>query len=172
MASIDAYDGNRAAREAERAIRDLGLRGLFVDCARSDLLIDAPQARPALRSRLRRGLAFPSSSIRRATPELWGLMALSVQPHPAFASKKPALATCEGLHPSCREPPRARVSHVRYRGQPRRDMLRLHSSEFDRILHDTCEQGQFREKARGTALEITTISVGDRDQHSIAKVCR
>jgi predicted TIM-barrel fold metal-dependent hydrolase len=48
LASVDAYDGDRAAREAERAIRDLGLRGLFVDCARGDLLIDAPQARATL----------------------------------------------------------------------------------------------------------------------------
>ena len=48
LASVDAYDGDRAAREAERAIRELGLRGLFVDCARGDLLIDAPQARPTL----------------------------------------------------------------------------------------------------------------------------
>jgi aminocarboxymuconate-semialdehyde decarboxylase len=48
LASIDAYDGDRAAREAERAIRELGLRGLFVDCARRELLIDAPQARPTL----------------------------------------------------------------------------------------------------------------------------
>ena len=48
LASVDAYDGDRAAREAERAIRDLGLLGLFVDCARGDLLIDAPQARPTL----------------------------------------------------------------------------------------------------------------------------
>ena len=48
LASVDAYDGERAAREAERAIRDLGLLGLFVDCARGDLLIDAPQARPTL----------------------------------------------------------------------------------------------------------------------------
>ncbi|MBI3436888.1 MAG: amidohydrolase [Proteobacteria bacterium] len=48
LASIDPYDGDRAAREAERAVRELGLRGLFVDCARGDLLIDAPQARPTL----------------------------------------------------------------------------------------------------------------------------
>lgn len=48
LASVDAYDGDRSAREAERAIRDLGLRGLFVDCACGDLLIDAPQARPTL----------------------------------------------------------------------------------------------------------------------------
>ena len=48
LASIDAYDGEHAAREAERAVHDLGLRGFFVDCARGDLLIDAPQARPTL----------------------------------------------------------------------------------------------------------------------------
>jgi len=47
LASVDAYDGD-SGREAERAIRDLGLRGLFVDCARGDLMIDAPQARPTL----------------------------------------------------------------------------------------------------------------------------
>lgn len=48
LASVDAYDGDRSAREAERAIHKLGLRGLFVDCARGDLLVDAPQARPTL----------------------------------------------------------------------------------------------------------------------------
>jgi aminocarboxymuconate-semialdehyde decarboxylase len=48
QASVDAYDGDRAAREAERAIRELGLRSLFVECARGDLLINAPQARPTL----------------------------------------------------------------------------------------------------------------------------
>ncbi|HEY7663751.1 MAG TPA: amidohydrolase family protein [Xanthobacteraceae bacterium] len=48
LASVDAYDGDRSAREAERAIRDLGLRGVFVDCARGEVMIDAPQARPTL----------------------------------------------------------------------------------------------------------------------------
>jgi predicted TIM-barrel fold metal-dependent hydrolase len=48
LASVDAYDGERAAREAERAIRELGLLGVFVDCARGDVFIDAPQARPTL----------------------------------------------------------------------------------------------------------------------------
>ena len=48
LASIDPFDGERAAREAERAIRDLGLLGLFVDCARGAMLLDAPQARPTL----------------------------------------------------------------------------------------------------------------------------
>jgi aminocarboxymuconate-semialdehyde decarboxylase len=48
LASVDAFDGERAAREAERAICELGLLGLFVDCARGDMLLDAPQARPTL----------------------------------------------------------------------------------------------------------------------------
>lgn len=48
LASVDAYDGERSAREAERAIRELGLRGLFVDSARGSLMIDAPAARPTL----------------------------------------------------------------------------------------------------------------------------
>jgi predicted TIM-barrel fold metal-dependent hydrolase len=48
LASVDAYDGDVSAREAERAIRDLKLRGLFVDCARGALLIDCPQSRPTL----------------------------------------------------------------------------------------------------------------------------
>ena len=48
LASVDGYDGDRSAREAERAIGKLGLHGLFLDCARGDLLLDAPQARPTL----------------------------------------------------------------------------------------------------------------------------
>ena len=48
LASVDAYDGDRSAREAERAITELGLRGLFVDCARGEMMIDAPEARPTL----------------------------------------------------------------------------------------------------------------------------
>jgi predicted TIM-barrel fold metal-dependent hydrolase len=56
LASVDAYDGDRSAREAERAIGDLGLRGLFVDCARGDLMIDAPQARPTLEVAARLGV--------------------------------------------------------------------------------------------------------------------
>jgi predicted TIM-barrel fold metal-dependent hydrolase len=56
LASVDAYDGDRSAREAERAIRDLGLRGLFVDCARGEKMIDAPQARPTLEVAARLGV--------------------------------------------------------------------------------------------------------------------
>ncbi len=56
LASIDAYDGDISAREAERAIGQLGLRGVFVDCARGDVMIDAPQARPTLEVAARLGV--------------------------------------------------------------------------------------------------------------------
>ena len=74
LASVDAYDGDRAAREAERAIGKLGLRGLFVDCARGELMIDAPQARPTLEVAARYGVpAFvhpvaPQPLTRQMTP--------------------------------------------------------------------------------------------------------
>ena len=48
LATVDGYDGERSAREAERAVQQLGMRGLFIDCARGDHLIDAPEARPTL----------------------------------------------------------------------------------------------------------------------------
>jgi len=56
LASVDAYDGDKSAREADRAIRDLGARGLFVDCARGSLLIDCAQARPTLEVAAARGV--------------------------------------------------------------------------------------------------------------------
>jgi predicted TIM-barrel fold metal-dependent hydrolase len=48
LASVDGYDGDVSAREAERAIRELGMRGIFMDCARGEVTIDAPQTRPTL----------------------------------------------------------------------------------------------------------------------------
>lgn len=48
LATIDAYDGEAAATELIRAVRDIGLRGAFVESAKGELLIDAPQARPTL----------------------------------------------------------------------------------------------------------------------------
>src|SRR4030081_260083 len=74
LASVDAYDGDRSAREAERAIRDLGLRGLFVDCARGDVMIDAPQARPTLEVAAKLGVPVfvhpvaPQSLTRQMVP--------------------------------------------------------------------------------------------------------
>ncbi len=74
LASVDAYDGDRAAREAERAIRELGLRGLLVECARGDLLLDAPQARPTLEVAAKLGVPVfahpiaPQPLTRQMTP--------------------------------------------------------------------------------------------------------
>jgi aminocarboxymuconate-semialdehyde decarboxylase len=46
LATVDAYSGDAGARELTRAVRELGLRGVFVEAAKGDLLPDAPQARP------------------------------------------------------------------------------------------------------------------------------
>jgi len=48
LASIDAYSGDAGGREVERAVQQLGLRGIFVDSASGDDFIDAPIARPTL----------------------------------------------------------------------------------------------------------------------------
>lgn len=56
LATVEAYDGDRAARELERAVQQLGLRGVFVECAKGDLLIDAPEARPTLEVAARLGV--------------------------------------------------------------------------------------------------------------------
>ncbi|MBI3434246.1 MAG: amidohydrolase family protein [Proteobacteria bacterium] len=48
LASVDAFSGDAAGDEVHRAIRGLGLRGVFVNCAKGDMLLDAPQARPML----------------------------------------------------------------------------------------------------------------------------
>ncbi|CCM76799.1 amidohydrolase family protein [Rhizobium mesoamericanum] len=49
LATIDAFGGEAAAAEARRAIVELNLSGLFLDSAKGDSLIDAPEARPVLR---------------------------------------------------------------------------------------------------------------------------
>jgi aminocarboxymuconate-semialdehyde decarboxylase len=46
LATVDAYGGEAAARELTRAVEELGLRGVFAESARDDLLPDAPEARP------------------------------------------------------------------------------------------------------------------------------
>jgi len=50
LASIDAFSGDTGAREVHRAFRDLGLRGIFVESASGDLLLDSPQSRPTLQA--------------------------------------------------------------------------------------------------------------------------
>ena len=48
LATVNAYEGDAAARELNRAVRELGLRGVFVEAARGELLLGAPQTRPML----------------------------------------------------------------------------------------------------------------------------
>ena len=48
LATVDAYGGDAPARELMRAVRTLGLRGLFMESAKGELLPDAPEARPTL----------------------------------------------------------------------------------------------------------------------------
>lgn len=48
LATVDAYAGDAAARELERAVTQLGLRGVFMESAKEGLLPDAPEARPTL----------------------------------------------------------------------------------------------------------------------------
>jgi predicted TIM-barrel fold metal-dependent hydrolase len=48
LATVDAYSGEEGARELNRAVRELGLRGVFIESGKKDLLPNAPQARPTL----------------------------------------------------------------------------------------------------------------------------
>lgn len=48
LATVDAYSGEAGARELTRTVRELDLRGAFVQAAKKDLFLDAPQARPTL----------------------------------------------------------------------------------------------------------------------------
>jgi aminocarboxymuconate-semialdehyde decarboxylase len=48
LATVDTYSGDAGAREVIRAVRELGLRGVFVASAKKDMLLDAPQAWPTL----------------------------------------------------------------------------------------------------------------------------
>jgi len=46
LATVNAYSGEAGARELTRAVAELGLRGVFVESAKGELLPDAPEARP------------------------------------------------------------------------------------------------------------------------------
>ncbi len=48
LATIDAFQGEAAAREVERAVSTLGMKGICIDCAQADRYLDAPEARPTL----------------------------------------------------------------------------------------------------------------------------
>lgn len=46
LASVDAYGGMAAAEELTRAVKVLGLRGVFIESAKGDFLPDCEQAQP------------------------------------------------------------------------------------------------------------------------------
>lgn len=48
LATIDAFGGNAAVREVERAALTLGMGGICVDCTQEDRYLDAPEVRPVL----------------------------------------------------------------------------------------------------------------------------
>jgi aminocarboxymuconate-semialdehyde decarboxylase len=83
LASIDAFGGEASAREAARAVRELKLHGLFVDCAKGELLLDSAHARPMLSEAARLGVPIfvhpvewpPLSRHTASYGRLWGLMA-------------------------------------------------------------------------------------------------
>ena len=48
LASVDAYGGAPAAEELTHAVKNLGLRGVFLESAKGELLPDCEQAQPVL----------------------------------------------------------------------------------------------------------------------------
>jgi len=50
LATVDPFAGDEAARELTRAVKELGLRGVFVESARRDLLLGDKETRPTLKA--------------------------------------------------------------------------------------------------------------------------
>ena len=48
LATVDAFSGDAGARELTRAVKELKLRGVFVESAKRDLLLGAKETRPTL----------------------------------------------------------------------------------------------------------------------------
>lgn len=48
LATVDPFSGDEGARELTRAVRELGLRGVFVASAKGELLLDSPRVLPTL----------------------------------------------------------------------------------------------------------------------------
>ncbi len=48
LATVDAFSGDDGARELTRAVRELRLRGVFVESAKRDLILGAKETRPTL----------------------------------------------------------------------------------------------------------------------------
>src|SRR5262245_56359258 len=104
----------------------------------------------------------------RSAAQRFRRCAVAVRRGDAHPEKSGTHGRREALHPSMPRaaastavacllsgPPWKRYAHVAT--QPR--------LTANRALHDTCEQGTVSTPSARTTLEITTISVGDRDQH-------
>lgn len=50
LATVDAFSGDAGARELTRAVKELRLRGVFVESARGDLLLGDKETRPLLKA--------------------------------------------------------------------------------------------------------------------------
>ena len=50
LATVDAYSGTQAADELTRCVKTLGLRGVFIESAKGELLPDCEQAQPVFRA--------------------------------------------------------------------------------------------------------------------------
>jgi len=48
LATVDAFSGDAGARELTRAVKELGLRGVFVESAKRDLILGEKETRPTL----------------------------------------------------------------------------------------------------------------------------
>jgi aminocarboxymuconate-semialdehyde decarboxylase len=48
LATVNAFSGDSAARELERAVKELKLRGVFLESARGDLILGDKETRPTL----------------------------------------------------------------------------------------------------------------------------
>jgi predicted TIM-barrel fold metal-dependent hydrolase len=48
LATVDAFNGDAGAREVTRAVKELGLRGVFVESAKRDLILGEKETRPML----------------------------------------------------------------------------------------------------------------------------
>jgi aminocarboxymuconate-semialdehyde decarboxylase len=75
LATVDPYSGDAGARELTRAVRELGLRGVFVQAVKNDLSLDSPQARPTLAAAAALGVPvfihpITDSQLRRRFPRL------------------------------------------------------------------------------------------------------
>ena len=70
LATVDAFSGETGAREVTRAVAELGLRGVFVECAKGPHLPDAKEARPTLAAAA--ALGVPVFLHPVADPQLFG----------------------------------------------------------------------------------------------------